>query len=257
MTRRRKVAGSPGFTLIELLVSLTILGVVLALAVGGLRVLSRTWELNTRRIQTLDMISRAADILKRDASSLQRVVSSASGQPEFVFKGTPTEMSFVALEPPFPARPGLYFINYRVEPNGRQLALVRARAQFRNGMVKFPGATPANRVPLLQVSSQITLSYGYTAGGREVWLSLWPHNNRLPELIRLDIAPATGGLAVPLLIVRVRADAELACLSEGAAVCSAKSDGVLEGRAMQRKGDASESEGRTKDKSGGGPRDPG
>ena len=110
-------AREAGFTLIELLVSLTILGVILGLLGAGMRVLSQNSDAHAERIDTLDMLSRAADILTRDAAGLQRVVATVGTAPRFLFTGTPDHLSFVTLEPPYPSASGPYFISYSV---GRQ-----------------------------------------------------------------------------------------------------------------------------------------
>ena len=88
MTRSAREAG---FTLIELLVSLTILGVILGLLGAGMRVLSQNSDAHAERIDTLDMLSRAADILTRDAAGLQRVVATVGTVPRFLFTGTPEQ----------------------------------------------------------------------------------------------------------------------------------------------------------------------
>lgn len=234
--RRRR-----GFTIIELLVSFTVLGVVLTLVGAGLRIMTQKWEINTRRIQTLDMVSRAVDILKRDAGNLQRVVAEGIRPPRFLFAGRPQDLAFVALEPPFPTRPGLYFINYRVETDGRNIRLVRARARFKSGMLRFPGATPANRVPIIQGNYHVKFSYGRTADGRASWQGHWPFPNRLPDLIRVEILHSPSALqAIPPIIVRVRADAELTCLANRAGVCSAKTDGMLQSQSGKKEKDRPE-----------------
>jgi general secretion pathway protein J len=202
-----------GFALIELLVSLTLLGLILALLAGALRVMGKNWDANAGRIETLDMMSRAFDILARDAGNLQRLAA-ASPAPAFLFNGGPDSLSFVALEPPQPAAAGLYFIDYSVAPNGGNGELIRARAQYRRGMERFPGATPANRVSLLRGPYAYRFSYGGGDAGNPSWYADWPFPNRLPELIRLEVTERSGRQpAAPAMIVRVRADVELDCLA--------------------------------------------
>ncbi len=220
-----------GFTIIELLVSLTILGVTLGLLAGGLSVLSHSWEAHAERIETLDMVSRAADILRRDVSGLQRVVAVRRESPRYLFKGTQDNLSFVTLEPPYPSAAGPYYVSYSVIPNGPNVDLIRARARYQRGLMAFPGATPANRVPLLQGPYRYVFDYADKSSGTGVWRNSWPYSTRLPDLIRLQIVNAKGKTPVaPPLVVAVRADAELSCLAEKAKVCSAKSGGELKGR---------------------------
>lgn len=216
-----------GFTLIELLVSLTVMAVILALLSGALRLLGRNWDANIARIETLDMVSRALDLLARDTANLRRIVRS-SGAPAYVFTGTPEHLSFVALEPPYPTEAVLYFIDYSIAAEGGRSDLIRSRALYKQGMGRFPGATPANRVPLLQGPYRYRFAYGRMVKGEQRWFGEWPFENRLPDLIRLEISDRKGAavLASPM-ILRVRSDAEPECLTPQPGMCSAKSGGQL------------------------------
>jgi len=226
-----------GFTLIELLVSLTILGVILGLLGTGLRVLSKNWEANAKRIETMDMISRAVDILNRDTAGLQRVVDVTRGAPRYLFTGTANQLSFVTLDPPYPTAAGPYFVSYSVAANGPTLELIRARALYQHDLQAFPGATPANRVRLVQGPFRYQFSYAKKAAGETVWRDAWTDQSRLPDLIRLQIIDSRQNTAVSLpMIVAVAADAELGCLVEKPEVCSPKSGGALKAQAGPAKG---------------------
>ncbi|WP_170937088.1 MULTISPECIES: prepilin-type N-terminal cleavage/methylation domain-containing protein [Rhodomicrobium] len=213
-----------GFTLIELLVSMTVLAAIMALLGGMLHVLGKNADANAGRMEALDMTARALDLLARDAANLQRVTMLSGGRPAYVFSGTAERLSFVALEPPHPTQAGLYFIDYSVAPNGTGFDLIRARAQYVRDMQRFPGATPANRVPLLQRQRAYRFAYGRAGPGKTAWYADWPFTERLPDLIRLE---AAGVPAVPPMTVRIRASAELDCLAPQAKLCSAKTAGEL------------------------------
>ena len=220
--------GQHGFTLIEMLVSLTAMAVILMLIGGALRVMGRNWDANAGRIETLDMVSRAFDLLARDAANLQRITR-PSGEPAYLFSGTTDSLAFVALEPPHPGEAGLYFIAYTMAANGGDAELIRSRAIYRPGMERFPGATPANRVPLLTGPYAYRFAYGRVEGGKQSWSAAWTPANRLPDLIRLQVLDGSGGRALaPPMIVRLRADAELNCVTPQAGLCSARTDGQLQ-----------------------------
>jgi len=217
-----------GFTLIEMLVSLTVMAVILMLIGGALRVMGRNWDANAGRIETLDMVSRAFDLLARDAANLQRVVQ-PSGAPAYLFGGTADSLAFVTLEPPQPGEAGLYFIAYNVVSNGAAAELMRSRAPYRQGMARFPGTTPGNRVPLLTGPYVYRFAYGRIAGGKQSWSADWTFADRLPDLIRLQVLDRNGGHALgPPMIVRLRADAELTCVAPQLELCSPRTDGQLQ-----------------------------
>ena len=95
-------------------------------------------------------------------------------------------------------------------------------------MRKFPGATPANRVKLLQGPFRYQFSYGRKSARGTEWRALWPSSTRLPDLIRLSVLDTQRNTAVaPAMIVAVAADAEINCLAEEPIVCSAQAAGDL------------------------------
>lgn len=217
-----------GFTLIELLVSLTIMAVILGIVGSALRTLSKNWETNANRIERLEMISRSFDIFQRDVSGLRRLVHSNDSGRFFIFSGSATRLAFVTTEPAYPTNPGLYFVNYRIENNGAEADLLRERAAYANALIKFPGATPANSVPIMEGAFKYKFSYASRAGSGVKWTPQWTKGNRLPDLIRLEILSTQSGVdIIQPFIAAVRTDAELKCLSEGSDECSARSNGQL------------------------------
>ena len=166
--------GQHGFTLIELLVSLTVMAVILMLIGGALRVMGRNWDANAGRIEALDMVSRAFDLLARDAANLQRITL-PSGLPAYLFSGKADSLAFVALEPPQPGEAGLYFIAYTLEPNGAQ----RRADPLARALAPGHGALPRRDA-----------GQSRAAAHRAVCLSLrlWQHRRRQAELVRrLDV----------------------------------------------------------------------
>lgn len=235
-----------GFTLIELLVSLTILGVILGLLGAGIRVLSQNSDARAERIDALDMISRAVDILSRDTAGLQRIVSTVGTSQRYLFTGGPDRLSFVTIEPPYPSSSGPYFISYFVAPNGPDTELIRARAPYQDGMQVFPGATPANRVRLLQGPFRYQFSFAQKTAQAAQWRDTWPFTNRLPDLIKLQVIDRRNDVPVSApMIVAISADAELSCLADKAKVCSAKTDGEIKTGADSKQKDPEKKPGKS------------
>jgi general secretion pathway protein J len=229
-TRRASSRAARGFTLVELLAGMAVVALTLALAGAGLRVISRDWERNARRVDHQDMLARTFDLLQRDAAAAQRVVGTLSDDAWFVFSGQPGEVSFVVLEPPYPTPSGAYFVNYAFGERNGAVELIRARAPFSQNMMNFPGATPANRVVLMSGNFQYSFSYGErTAGGRTVWHGAWTYEDRFPDLIQLLIADVeTGEALAPPIVVSLRADAELECVGFAGTNCTVKTSGQLQ-----------------------------
>jgi len=228
-----RIKNQSGFTLIELLVSLTILTAILALLSMALRTFSKGWNSSANSMERLEMVSRAFDIFERDVSGLRRLTRNAGGIHRFVFTGTAGRLSFVTIEPPYPTAPGPYFVDYSILRRGSQASLIRARAPYQDKLYKFPGATPANQVRLLEGPFKYRFSYAQKGVRDGPWLPTWRKTNRLPDLIRLEIIDAKTGveMAQPF-VVALRTDAELDCISEGSDACSARTNGELSNGAV-------------------------
>ncbi len=217
-----------GFTIIELLISLTITAAILALLGGGLRVLSHTSDAGTKRLDALDMTTRAYDILARDIAGMQRVVVYAGKKPRFVFSGDADRMMLVAVEPPYPTDTGVYFITYQINRSGRHTEVVRSRAVFKTATENMPEVTPSEKVTLLASNQHFEFSYGSKSESAAQWLRSWPNRDRMPDLIRLQVTDESTREPVGLpMIVAMKTDAELSCYFDDLAICSAQNRGKL------------------------------
>lgn len=230
-----------GFTLIELLVSLTILTVILAVLSAALSNISKNWNANVDGIGQLEMLSRAYDIFERDISGIRRLTRVTGHNLRFIFTGTQSRLSFVTMEPPYPTAPGLYFVDYSSVPNGPQMELVRARAPYQSKMFEFPGATPASEVSLLAGPFRYQFSYAQKGERSENWLASWSKQNRMPDLIRLEVIDIRNGAAVTHpFVVALRTDAEMGCTTRSSTSCSALGNGELGQEAATAQGQTGE-----------------
>lgn len=218
-----------GFTLIELLISMTMLSIILGLLAAGLSTISRNWDGHTQKIDKLDMILRAYDLLRRDIKGLRRVTRTINGQASYLFDGGPSQLSFVAIEPPYPSRAGPFVLNYYVSGQPPGSALVRARTKYHAGLAAPASAAASSKVPVLQGNLQFRFSYAQVRRGQARWYQRWSFEDQLPDLIRLTVTARQqqGTNPVPSLVVRLRADAELNCTLPQPDICSPTTNGEL------------------------------
>jgi general secretion pathway protein J len=95
-------------------------------------------------------------------------------------------------------------------------------------MQVFPGATPANRVKLLQGPFQYQFAYARKTARGLVWSKTWLDPVRLPDFFRLEVVNARNSVPIaPSFVVAVPASAEIGCVSESPKLCSATSQGEL------------------------------
>ena len=101
---KRPLGGDRGFTLIELLIALAIVGALLAIAFGGLRVAVASWQQGENRAEAHQHVRSVALILARAVSATHpyRASRGLAPEPVVLFAGTEQRMEFVTQAAPFP-----------------------------------------------------------------------------------------------------------------------------------------------------------
>ena len=107
--------GSSGFTLLELILSLTILGVVLLIIFGALRIGTRAWEKGEKDVAVHQRQRAVLSLLSQQIASAS-VHEIKMGDDSFYFKGSESTMAFVSRSPIVPgALTGVVFVKYKVQ----------------------------------------------------------------------------------------------------------------------------------------------
>ena len=111
---------SPGFTLLELLISLTIIGLILVIVFGALRIGARAWEKGEKDVETHQRQRVVLDNIKRQIAStcLREIKDEAkkeTGKKKIFFRGDSEGMEFVTRVPMVPTtRSGMVYVRYVV-----------------------------------------------------------------------------------------------------------------------------------------------
>jgi type II secretory pathway component PulJ len=218
--------GQSGVTLVEVIVALAITMLTLAIAAGGLRLLSGSGERGAQVIARHDIVARGVDVLRRDIERLERVVGKRGDSTEFVFRGDAANLRFVAIEPPFPSEPGPYVIVYTIAQRRDRAVLTRERAPFqRNGDIDR--LQTADSVAVLEGPYRLRFLYLDRKDGRERWLPQWADSSRLPLLIALEVSDLAGSSGPVPIVFRPRIDAERSCVKDQGGACTVGTGGTL------------------------------
>jgi general secretion pathway protein J len=176
-----------GFTLVELLVGLTLLGFIMVAVTGGMRIGLIGADRVTERAADGDVLRGVQSFLRERLQAARPVRwTTAEGRNVVAFEGRHDRLGFVTDMPSYPDIGGLY----KLTLSRRDNTLVLART-LTDG--RAPGFADDEAMIDVIANDIGALRFAYFGrpNGRGVldWHDAWPDANRLPELIRIDIAP--------------------------------------------------------------------
>ena len=191
MTRSR------GFTLLELLIGLTLLGFMLTLLFGGLRLAANSWN------AVDDRAGRAADeeagrtVIRRLVTHAQPLHLKRLVEQPLAFEGRREAMRMVA---PLSEQVGLRTVELSVEaddqpdnPGGVKLVLRHGSIHYE--VEQFVAALDGQPGHLLigGLSEATFLYFGpEKRGDIPQWQEEWPNPDQFPTLVRLHLKPKNG-----------------------------------------------------------------
>ena len=120
-------AQNGGFTLLELLITMTILGIIMTVIMGGFRMGIRAWEKGEAKAQYNQKLRVVLDhILEEIRSAHSLTITSEEDDTKYhAFWGEPERIRFITTAPGLQSEPGLEFtraVEYFVQP-GEGLAM--------------------------------------------------------------------------------------------------------------------------------------
>ena len=187
-----------GFTLLELLISLTLLGLILVLLFGGLRLSIRSWDSVQKKVDNLNSVRSVEGFLRREMEQIYPYRWKAAPARRFAFVGERHKVNFVA---PMPSRigiGGLYAIALELEQTGSGRRLTWKYVPVDPQMQDFSSLDPAKEMVLagteLIAVDDIWLSYfgRETESATPRWLDRWDSTVTMPQLIRIKVRFTDG-----------------------------------------------------------------
>lgn len=197
---RRGPVPQAGFTLLELLISITLLGLILVLLFGGLRLGVRSWDAVQQQVDNLNTVRSVENFLRREMTlTYPYRWKSAQGQrTTLAFQGERGKLSFVAGLPSRIGVGGLYAISLEIEQNGKSKRLLWRQMPLNSQMQDFSSLAQAKTMVLagaeLSAVEDVWLSYLGRDGaeGAPQWVDHWESETRLPLLIRIQVRFSNG-----------------------------------------------------------------
>ncbi|MBI2206844.1 MAG: prepilin-type N-terminal cleavage/methylation domain-containing protein [Candidatus Rokubacteria bacterium] len=180
-----------GFTLLELIIALAIVGALLAVAFGGMRVALAAWQRGEDRAEAHQHVRGVAQALARVVAGAFPYMASRAEAPDpvILFRGTATRLEVVTQTPPgaFPVPIAFAAVAIEVAEGEPPGLIVRQRA-----MPNRDPFTEGTVVVRDETIKTMTLSYLDDAG---TWRDAWDGEpeKALPRAVRLTLAAEHGG----------------------------------------------------------------
>jgi len=195
-----------GFTLLELLIAITLLGLILVLLFGGLRLGVRSWDAAQASVDTMNTVRAVEGFLRREMGRAYPYRWKSGAGQRMAFLGERDKLSFVAPLPSRIGAGGLYLMSVTVEDDGNGKHIVWKHLPVSVQMQDFSALEEVSGMALasteLRDVEEAWLSYfGQEKDGAEPrWMDRWEHASRLPQLIRVQVR-LRGGEEWPEFVV--------------------------------------------------------
>ena len=193
MSLRRRRMQHTGFTLLELLIAMTLLGMILLLLFGGLRLGVRSWDASQKQVDSLNSIRSLENFLRRELSLIYPYVWNNAPERRVAFLGERNRLSFVAPLPSRVGGGGLYLVSVELQQRSKVQRIVWKHMPLSSQMQNFSALAEIPEMVLaasdLDNVEEIWLTYfgqeNESAAPR--WLDRWENSIRLPMLIRVQV----------------------------------------------------------------------
>jgi general secretion pathway protein J len=196
-TRDRRLHRAAGFTLLELLIALSIVGALLAIAFGGLRMAIGAWTRGEERAELQQHARGITQIVGRAVGAAYPYRGAFGEGPErrILFRGGEQRLEFVTQAAAFPSVVPAAFtaVVLAVEDDAEGRALVM-RQRIMPNREPFTEAAVVLRDPSIQ---GLELRYLVSDGN---WADRWDADaeKMLPTAIRIRFSGMHGGKLEPL-----------------------------------------------------------
>jgi general secretion pathway protein J len=187
-----------GFTLLELLISIVILGIIILIVAGAMRLGFRSIDAGEKKAESLERFMSSLNIIDSQIQSLLPLTSNEEGTVNSNFTGNRESLQFSTNYSIWGVQEGYVTVSYDVSSEDTGKPVLYATENI-------VGTEDSRETKLLDSFDEIYFDYFYKDPTEEEgkWIEEWTDDENLPEKIRLHLV--TGQRDFSLIIpVRVR-----------------------------------------------------
>ena len=198
-----------GFTLLELMISLTILGLILVIVFGALRIGVRAWEKGEKDVDIHQRERVVLNLVKAQIASVSAAEITGQEAAQFRFKGDAESMSFVSDLPVVPTNTfGTVYVKYRIErahgKEGYKLIVYEKNLAFIDKEKKMKDPEESEYFDLIPTAGDIRFEYlQYPENDQDPpeWQESWDSEKKQGNPIAVRIVLQHDEMAYPLTVI--------------------------------------------------------
>jgi general secretion pathway protein J len=186
-----------GFTLLELMISLAIIGILIFLLMGILRLGSRAVAAGEKKINTLERARASLNLINAQIQSETPLTHTIEGQQQNYFTGTRDHLEFASNYSIWDGEKGYVIVSYQVETDSQGKQTLSATENK-------VGVDNKRTLTLLESFDNLFFEYFFKDPTAEEgqWVEEWSESSAIPEKIKLHLVTGKKDLS---LIIPLRA----------------------------------------------------
>jgi general secretion pathway protein J len=171
-----------GFTLLELVISIAIMGLIIVIIIGAMRLGSRSIESGERKIKVLERMRASMNIVDSQIQSQIPLTYEENGERKYYFRGEREFMQFATNYSVWGGERGYVVATYSVKTgdSGRQILVVS------ESVIGLEGSRDAT---LFDSFQNVFFEYYSKEPAEEEgkWVEQWTDGDRIPEKVRVHL----------------------------------------------------------------------
>lgn len=208
-----------GFTLLELIITVTLLGIMVLIISGALRLGIRAWEKGEEKAAVIEPPIRVLQLMERQIASTLPYQFKKAGKKFPLFDGGPDRLEFVSLSPLAPRQGAdAVHIVYSVHPNankGVDLFFFEEALSAFDATAEKADDSPGSRHGMLGGVYAVSFEYAASIETADelVWETQWRPGEQkgVPAAVKITLTTDPAGAPFSL-IVRISAEMPVAAL---------------------------------------------
>ena len=198
-----------GFTLLELMISLTILGLVLVIIFGALRIGVRAWEKGEKDVDVHQRERVVLNLVKAQIASVSAAEITGKEADQFRFNGKAESMSFISDLSIVPSNmSGMVYVKYRIEradgKKGYKLMVYEKNLAFIDKEKKMKDPEESEFFDLILAAKDIRFEYLQNSENEQdppEWQETWDSEKNQGNPIAVRIILQQDERAFPLTVI--------------------------------------------------------